>query len=268
MLFNSVPFLLLVLPTFLLYYLPFMRRYQLHLLIISSFIFYAWSMPWLLMLLVFSLAYARNFLMPVVLAFMLTMVFSPVRRFLDRRGIPSGLSAFLIVGSLVAMLGCGIAGFLDYWLLMPLINHRSLRPKFENNSLYQKSLHIFKKSPFLLLSGAAMSPIPYYPFKFLSIAGNYPLWKYQTALLVGRMPRYFLLALLGKALQVPTWLLVVIFFVLMMLPFAQKLKLPGKKHRQHARRKKQAERDLVMPEYDELIPISEGADSYHTVPNS
>ena len=56
MLFNSVPFLLLVLPTFLLYYLPFMRRYQLHLLIISSFIFYAWSMPWLLMLLVFSLA--------------------------------------------------------------------------------------------------------------------------------------------------------------------------------------------------------------------
>ncbi|HNR56658.1 MAG TPA: hypothetical protein PKJ19_15940, partial [Flavobacteriales bacterium] len=56
MLFNSVPFLLLVLPTFLLYYLPFMRRFQLQLLIISSFIFYAWSMPWLLSLLVFSLA--------------------------------------------------------------------------------------------------------------------------------------------------------------------------------------------------------------------
>lgn len=56
MLFNSVPFLLLVLPTFLLYYTPFMRRFQLELLIISSFIFYAWSMPWLLSLLVFSLA--------------------------------------------------------------------------------------------------------------------------------------------------------------------------------------------------------------------
>lgn len=170
--------------------------------------------------------------------------------------------------SLVAMLGCGIAGFLDYWLLMPLINHRSLRPKFENNSLYQKSLHIFKKSPFLLLSGAAMSPIPYYPFKFLSIAGNYPLWKYQTALLVGRMPRYFLLALLGKALQVPTWLLVVIFFVLLLLPFAQKFKLPGMKRRQRLRQKKQAERDLMMPEYEDLIPISEGPDSYHTVTHS
>ncbi|WP_392662551.1 AI-2E family transporter [Amaricoccus sp. B4] len=64
----------------------------------------------LFLLLVFSLAYARNFLMPVVLAFMLTMVFSPVRRFLDRRGIPSGLSAFLIVGLLLAGLAIGALG--------------------------------------------------------------------------------------------------------------------------------------------------------------
>lgn len=55
MLFNSVPFLLLVLPTFLLYYTPALRRYQLHLLVVSSFIFYAWSMPWLLLLLILSL---------------------------------------------------------------------------------------------------------------------------------------------------------------------------------------------------------------------
>lgn len=56
MLFNSVPFLLLLLPTLLLYYLPFMRRYQLHILILSSFIFYAYNMPWLLLLLMASLA--------------------------------------------------------------------------------------------------------------------------------------------------------------------------------------------------------------------
>ena len=56
MLFNSVPFLLLVLPTFLLYYTPGLRRYQLHILVVSSFIFYAWNMPWLLLLLIASLA--------------------------------------------------------------------------------------------------------------------------------------------------------------------------------------------------------------------
>ena len=72
-----------------------------------------------LLLLVASIGYARNFLMPVFLAFLLGLVFSPVRRFLDRRGIPSGLSAFLIVGSLVAMLLAGVlllAGPVQGWI--------------------------------------------------------------------------------------------------------------------------------------------------------
>jgi hypothetical protein len=46
-----------------------------------------------LLLLVASIAYARAFLIPVVLGFLLALVFSPVRRFLERRGLPSGLSA-------------------------------------------------------------------------------------------------------------------------------------------------------------------------------
>ncbi len=72
-----------------------------------------------LLLLVASIGYARNFLMPVVLAFLLGLVFSPVRRFLERRGIPAGLSAFLIVGSLVATLLAGVlllAGPVQGWI--------------------------------------------------------------------------------------------------------------------------------------------------------
>lgn len=55
-----------------------------------------------------GLAYARAFLMPVVLAFLLALVFSPVRRFLERRGIGSGLAAMLITGSLLALLVAGV----------------------------------------------------------------------------------------------------------------------------------------------------------------
>jgi predicted PurR-regulated permease PerM len=57
-----------------------------------------------IMLLIFAMAYARSFLMPVVLALLLKMVFSPLQRGLDRVGLPSGVSALLIVGSLLAML--------------------------------------------------------------------------------------------------------------------------------------------------------------------
>ncbi len=63
-----------------------------------------------LFMLTAGLAYAKAFLMPVALAFMLAFVFSPVRRFLERRGLPAGVSAFLIVGSLVTVLGIGVVG--------------------------------------------------------------------------------------------------------------------------------------------------------------
>jgi predicted PurR-regulated permease PerM len=72
-----------------------------------------------LILLVAALAYARAFLMPVALAFMLTFVFSPMRRFMERVGIPSGLSALAIVGALLALLGVGgamLAGPAAQWI--------------------------------------------------------------------------------------------------------------------------------------------------------
>lgn len=57
-----------------------------------------------LLLAVFALAYAQLFFVPVVLAFLLSTVFSPVRRIFDRLGFPQGLTALGIVGSLLIIL--------------------------------------------------------------------------------------------------------------------------------------------------------------------
>jgi alginate O-acetyltransferase complex protein AlgI len=56
MLFNSFPFLILVLATFALYYAPPVRRVQPAVLIAASMVFYAWNLPILLLLLVCSIA--------------------------------------------------------------------------------------------------------------------------------------------------------------------------------------------------------------------
>jgi alginate O-acetyltransferase complex protein AlgI len=56
MVFNSIEFLILVGITFCLYYLPALRFFQVELLIVSSFVFYAWHAPWLLLLLITSIA--------------------------------------------------------------------------------------------------------------------------------------------------------------------------------------------------------------------
>lgn len=57
MLFNSQEFVFLFLATFILYYLPFFSRFQVHLLIVSSLIFYAYSEPILLILLLSSIGF-------------------------------------------------------------------------------------------------------------------------------------------------------------------------------------------------------------------
>ncbi len=55
-----------------------------------------------LLLLIGGLGHAQVFLTPVILGFLLALVFSPVRRLLDRAGVPPGLAAAAIVLILVA----------------------------------------------------------------------------------------------------------------------------------------------------------------------
>lgn len=54
MLFNSIEFIILVLLTMVFYYIPAFSRFQIIILILSSFIFYAYNQPYLLILLVSS----------------------------------------------------------------------------------------------------------------------------------------------------------------------------------------------------------------------
>lgn len=66
-----------------------------------------------LLLLLASIAYARSFLVPVALGVLLALVFSPVRRFLERRKLPPVVSALIIVGGLITLIGLGLSSLAD-----------------------------------------------------------------------------------------------------------------------------------------------------------
>jgi alginate O-acetyltransferase complex protein AlgI len=55
MLFNSLEFLVLLTATFFLYYLPLLGAFQIHILLLSSILFYGWSQPSLTLLLLLSI---------------------------------------------------------------------------------------------------------------------------------------------------------------------------------------------------------------------
>ena len=66
--------------------------------------------------------------------------------------------------SLAGIIGCCIAAVLDYWLLVPFFNQHYVRSKFEDKKFFKKSLALFHKFPFGVLTIAS-----YFPFAVLSI---------------------------------------------------------------------------------------------------
>ncbi|MEL6824500.1 MAG: VTT domain-containing protein [Calditrichota bacterium] len=125
--------------------------------------------------------------------------------------------------TLVAAIGYTIASFLDYLLLIPLLNRNFIQDRVEDSSIYQRARRYFHKSPFLILLAANSLPLPFYPLKFMSIISHYPFWRYITAMLLGRLPRYYLIAYLGFAFEIPTWALVAMLAVFLLPAVLQKL---------------------------------------------
>lgn len=112
--------------------------------------------------------------------------------------------------AIAASAGTLVAGFLDHSVFVPVMNLKGLTG-YKEKAWYQKAANLFSRYPFAVIVVAGFTPIPFFPFKFLSFSLHYPLWRYLSALLIGRFPRYVLLAWVGHVIDIPTWLLVAIF---------------------------------------------------------
>jgi membrane protein YqaA with SNARE-associated domain len=117
-----------------------------------------------------------------------------------------GKHGSVLYTALAATAGTLIAGFLDHSVFVPAMNHRALS-SFKEHAWYVRAAELFMRFPFLVLVVTGFTPVPFFPFKFLSFSVHYPLWRYLAALLTGRFPRYLILAWLGQVIDMPNWLL-------------------------------------------------------------
>ena len=87
---------------------------------------------------------------------------------------------------------------------------------FRDHKFTQWSLHWYRKAPFWSLVLTCVLPIvPHYPMRFLAVLAGYPLWKYQTSVILGRGTRYVGLVVVGATLPIPgSWILVVSLVIL------------------------------------------------------
>lgn len=149
------------------------------------------------------------------------------------------------VTTITATIPTIIACIIDYAVLTPVFSRTRLS-KIKNTKIYQKTVHYYHKAPFLTNMFAALSPVPFYPVRVLSVASGYPLWKYTTAVLGGRIPRYYFLALFGAVLNIPNWLIAAFFISLITAPL----------YRRIARRHKKLTRESVEEAViEDTIPV-------------
>lgn len=105
--------------------------------------------------------------------------------------------------AIAGTLGCIVAIIIDYALLGWLVNHRFVRREIDDSGGFRWAQKYFGKVPFLIIALSALAPIPFWPAKILAIVRDYPRSRFCLALVVGRLPRFYWLAVLGQKVKVP-----------------------------------------------------------------
>ncbi len=110
-------------------------------------------------------------------------------------------SLLLIV--LVAVLSTLVIEAWNMELLSRLLAGEGTRG-FRSHRITQWSLRCYRKAPFWSLVATCVLPIvPHYPMRVLAVLADYPMWKYQLSVVLGRGTRYLGLAGMGLAYRVP-----------------------------------------------------------------
>ena len=123
-----------------------------------------------------------------------------------------------LIVALIGAVGNCIAAFVEYHFLLWFFSKTELQQRVESNRIFQRLSEYFRRMAFACLIFTAFTPIPFEPFRFAAILVRYNLTLYLLAVLLGRFPRYYLMALLGDQFQVPMLYLIILLVVLLIIP--------------------------------------------------
>jgi membrane protein YqaA with SNARE-associated domain len=116
--------------------------------------------------------------------------------------------------ALVATAASTITSFADYAMVGAAMKHPRLAG-VQGSRLFRWAVKWMKRWPFAIVVLFSLTPLPITVIRILAPASGYPIARYIVAQAVGRLPRFALLAWLGHELQVPTWVLIAMFVVLL-----------------------------------------------------
>ncbi|UCE04806.1 MAG: VTT domain-containing protein [bacterium] len=122
------------------------------------------------------------------------------------------------VVAIVGSVGNCIALLFEYHFLTWIFSKSELQRKVENSSFFQQFAGFFNHAAFICLIITGFLPLPLEPVRIAAILSRYSVFKYVLATFIGRLPRNYLLALLGESFQIPNRYLIIILMALLLVP--------------------------------------------------
>jgi membrane protein YqaA with SNARE-associated domain len=121
--------------------------------------------------------------------------------------------------AIAATMGSVIVSFADYALIEAAMRHPRVKGASEAR-LFRWAVRWMTRWPFFIIVVFSMIPIlPVAVVRALAPASGYPLKRYIAAQVVGRFPRFLMLAWVGQQIMIPTWILVVFTLALLVLMY-------------------------------------------------
>jgi len=125
--------------------------------------------------------------------------------------------------ALTATAGTLITEVINYTIFESLADLETFQ-RIRRGRLVSRLVALFRKAPFPTLWIAGLTPVPFYPFRFLVAMARTPLSLYALAVVLSRFPRFLLLAFLGRALAIPNSVIIGLFVALLipaLVPFVR-----------------------------------------------
>ena len=110
-----------------------------------------------------------------------------------------------VLGALASALGSAVQMLAFRWMLRA--DRPWMRRFLPTREGIERALKRYPSASFVTLVIARATPLPDAPIKLVAAVAGYPIPLYMLALLLGALPYYYVLALIGHRFAFPGWLL-------------------------------------------------------------
>ena len=113
--------------------------------------------------------------------------------------------AIAVFGGAASALGSAV----QLWILRWALAHEQpwMKRFTPSRQKVEEALRKFPSASFLALTVARATPLPDAPLKIVAAVIRYPIYLYGLATLLGTIPYFFVLALIGRQFKIPAWAL-------------------------------------------------------------